>query len=105
MGNAANGPDWTDIGRYLKEVEKLHDCSSMVSIQPGGLALDATVRLTVLLTSRSASVGVLPKVIAVTQTWPNPNWKHLEGCLFNMLHVIDYQATEGLWKQQIIPDA
>lgn len=104
MPNAASGPDWTDIGLYLRELEKLHDCASMVSIQPGGLASDSTVRLTVLLTSAFASVGMRPKCVAVTQTWPNPNWRHLEACLFNMLHIIDFKATEGLWEQLNLTD-
>lgn len=94
-----NGPDWTDIGIYLGELEALHrgECTLIISRATTGDS--SAVLVTVHVMSNEPGPGLKPRELALKHTWPTARSKTFEGLIFRLLHELDATLSREWWKQ------
>jgi hypothetical protein len=102
---SSNGPDWTDIARTLREVERLHAVWVSVRILNAGLRNSNGLRIVC-----SAFTNVLGSqqdtgVVSLMVEWPNLSNATLEGAVYSLLVQLDYKLGESNWVQTELPTA
>lgn len=96
---AAVAPDWTDIGEFLRELDKLHHITATFTLEGGPGHFIGSVQVTV-----KASA---PKFVGPGITWscefragfPNHQHRTLEALIYHLLHRVDARAGRELWEQ------
>lgn len=97
--NSSNGPDWTDIGIYLMELEKLHQCECTLLMSRATTGASCAVLVTVHVVSSAPSEGLTQREMALKHTWPTAKHKTMEGLIFRLLHELDATLSREWWKQ------
>lgn len=100
---SSTGPDWTDIARTLRELERLHTVWVSVRILNAGLRHSNGLRIVC-----SAFTNVLGTtqdtgVVSLMVEWPNLSNATLEGAVYSLLIQLDHKLSEKLWEQGKLP--
>lgn len=99
--SSSNGPDWTDIRIFMKELQILHKCAVYLEVMPGTTVTGPELRL--VLTAVSNEPGSDLKVCeeAVSISWPNNGGRSVEGNVYQLCVQLDHRLTERWWKQEV----
>lgn len=97
------GPDWADIGAFLRAIDQHHGTTTSVAIVADGALYSSALAVVV-------TMGA-PQLVDVAQTWrqefrgvfPCVQHRTLEGLVYNLLHRADAEAGRQLWKQNGLP--
>jgi hypothetical protein len=100
---SSTGPDWTDIARTLREVERLHAVWVSLRILNAGLQNSNGLRIVC-----SAFTNVLGAtrdtgVVSLMVEWPNSSNATLEGAAYALLIQLDARLSDELWAQGKLP--
>lgn len=99
--NEWNGPDGIDIGTMIREMQKLHEGSTVkVEITSDGALYAGSVRI--------RAMAVAPKLVAAGECWkgekmaiwPNNQSRTLEGSIYRVLHELDALMGKEIWHQE-----
>lgn len=102
---SSTGPDWTDISRTLRELERLHGVWVSVRILNAGLRNSNGLRIVV-----SAFTNVLGAtqdtgVVSLMGEWPNSSNATFDGAVYALLLQLDSKLSGELWHQSELPTA
>ena len=96
---SSDGPDWTDIRVYFLEIEKTHECTVYVGMQPvggkNGYAWDVSV---VAVLSRLGSDGK-QVMVGMGGSFPDRDHKTVESLVFALLARLDYTIGSEVYVQ------
>lgn len=95
----SNGPDWTDIGMTLRELEKLHSCwISLRLLSAGSFASNALRIVCTAYTNELVRPGE-PGLVMIQGMWPNKDNATLEGACYALLLDLDFRCSQQMWIQ------
>jgi hypothetical protein len=96
---AANGPDIVDIGAFLREMEKLHDCTFKfeIGVGPGHYVGAANVSIVILTKELKTGGQVLKE--RLTEAFPGHKHKTLEQVMYYLCHRADVWCSRNVWHQ------
>lgn len=97
------GPDWEDIGAFMRAVDELHGTTTGIAMAADGALYSSALRVVV-------TIGA-PHLVAPGQSWraeftgtfPCVQHRTIEGLVYNLLHRADAEAGRTLWKQNGLP--
>lgn len=98
-----NGPDWGDVGTFIRAMHNHHEATVRVEITSDGALYGGSVRV-------ALHVGA-PHLTAPGQSWhrefmacfPCAGHATLEGLVYRLLHQADAECSRELWKQPMLP--
>jgi hypothetical protein len=96
---SSNGPDWTDVRVIMGDIEATHHCSCYVGLTPCGGTKSGTWCISVMAVLPVLLDGLEAAVCVVQRDWPNAENSTLEGCVYRMLHEIDWAIGSECYVQ------
>lgn len=97
---SSNGPDWTDIRVFMKELMVLHRCAVYLEIFPGSTAGGPCLRLVMSAVSNEPGSDLKVCEESVSVEWPNNGGKSLEGNSYALCVRLDKVLSDKWWKQE-----
>jgi len=101
---SSTGPDWTDIARTLRELERLHTVWISLRILSAGLRNSNGLRIVVSAFTNVLGANQDTGVVSLLVEWPNLSNATLEGAAYSLLIQLDHKLSEKLWEQSGLPE-
>ncbi len=98
-----NGPDWTDIGAYVKAFTSLHGCTTWLDLSETGSKLGTEWRVSVISVWPTLDERTRAKRLVTQVTWPNVESETLEGAILKLLVDHDYRTSKEVYSQSTLP--
>lgn len=98
--DAAQGPDWIDIGHFLKELDRVHHISVRFELTTGPGHYVGAVSVRLLAGAPQLTETGRAWHYEVTEAFPGHRFKTLEAVVYHLLHRVDAAAGRELWKQE-----
>jgi hypothetical protein len=102
---SSSGPDWTDISRTLRELERLHEVWVSVRILNGGLHNSNALRIVASAFTNVLGARADTGVVSLMVEWPNASNATLDGAVYALLIQLDAKLSDELWHQAELPTA
>ena len=96
---SSNGPDWTDCHVYLREVEKTHECTCYVGMQPigGRNAFEWGVNVVAVLMKLDETGRQV--ISGRSGSFPHRDHATLEGLVFALIARVDWDLGAEQYSQ------
>ena len=98
---SSNGPDWTDIRIFMKELMVLHSCAVYLEILPGTSREGPMLRLVLSAVSNSPGSELKACEESAIGHWPSNRSITLEGEVYGLCVRLDRILSEKWWKQGV----
>lgn len=85
MGKSENGPDMLDCAQYLIEIEKQHQCTTILLLDVVGSTAGCHWRVDVLSNQKGMVDPTMGWSVATNATYPHREFKTFEACVFRTL--------------------
>lgn len=100
---SSTGPDWTDIARTLRELERLHNVWCSMRLLNAGLRHSNGLRIVVSAFTNVLGTAEGTGVVSLMEEWPNSKSATLEGTVYRLLLELDARLSAELWEQAKLP--
>lgn len=99
----ADGPDWTDVFTYVREIEKAHTATITLEVFTDGRNYVGTgfVRAKASV-PRFNAVGAVVRV-EIVQRWPSNGHKTMPGLMLALLYQLDHKIGSEGYSQRELP--
>lgn len=95
------GPDWADVGMMLREMQKLHEGSTVtIRLESDGAKFGSSLYVIARAVAPQFEDQARPWTREVTVGWPSHQHKDVVGAAFFALHKLDALMCRDLWKQE-----
>lgn len=103
QGGPNEGPDWTDVGTYIREIEKAHGATLTIELFTDGRNYVGTMFVRVRVSvPRLVGEGVTYRT-EVYSKFPLPGHKTLSGLCLALLYQMDHRIGSELYTQRELP--
>lgn len=100
---STNGPDEIDVESLMRAIGAIHSAHVGVMFSPLGTGSSGGLLLRAMATFERLPGSALPDGVGVDKEWPHKDHKTLWGCVFALLHELDFAIgevyqNEALWE-------
>lgn len=94
------GPDWMDVKKAMKEVERVHDVTVSIHILPDGYASGPTLRVSVVASLPRLDGNGMGVSVGVGQLWPCMEHATMPGLVHRLLYQLDHRIGAEEYSQE-----
>lgn len=99
-GEAARGPDWVDVGDFLKGLHDLHGITAHFELRTGPGHYVGAVQVTLVATAPHLTSPGRCWSAVLSEAFPGHKHKTLESVAYYLCHKLDSMAARDLWHQE-----
>lgn len=103
MGKSTNGPDWMDVLRSIREIEKETSTTVTVLLQPDGFGDGPRWRIDVCALFKQVVFEPLPQGVGVGCYFPHRRARTIEGAMMMLLIDLDDELSKEEFRKMIAP--
>lgn len=96
--SSSNGPDWTDVGLIMLELETLHEVSVSLVMSHGGAQGSLLVCAVAEAKRNKESIGVAMRSVSRRHRIAASNHDSLAPAIYRLLVELDYDCS-AMWRQ------